>query len=233
MEGRFISYLRVSTGKQGVKGLGIDAQRNAITDYLNGGRWELVKEFVEVESGKRHENRPMLKAALEACKRTGAKLLIAKLDRLARNVAFVANLMESGVEFVAVDFPSANKLTIHILAAMAEFEREQISKRTKDALAAARLRAEKRGEKFRIGNPNGLTRKAIKRGAANSLAVRRANADEHAKRVYPVIKQQQAEGLSLRAIARKLTEERELTPRGAQTWTAAAVRSAVMRVEGK
>jgi DNA invertase Pin-like site-specific DNA recombinase len=227
MKGRFISYLRVSTDKQGAKGLGIDGQRKMITDYLNGGQWELVKEFVEVESGKAHENRPMLKAALEACKRTGSKLLIAKLDRLSRNLAFIANLMESGVEFTAVDFPTANKLTIHILAAMAEYEREMISKRTREALSAAKARG------VQLGNPKGLTRKAIKRGVAASLAVRQAKADEHARRVYGVIKQHQDEGLSLRAIARKLTEERELTPRGAQTWTAAAVRSAVMRVEGK
>ncbi len=95
MQGRFVSYLRVSTKKQGASGLGVEAQKKAITDYLNGGNWELVKEFTEVESGKRHENRPMLKAALDTCKATGSKLLIAKIDRLARNVAFVSNLMES------------------------------------------------------------------------------------------------------------------------------------------
>jgi DNA invertase Pin-like site-specific DNA recombinase len=121
MEGRFISCLRVSTKRQGISCLGLEAQQNAIADYLNGGKWEPVQEFVEVESGKRHENRPILKAAFDTCKATGSKLLITKIDRLARNVAFVSNLMESGIEFVAVDFPSANKLTVHILSAMAEY----------------------------------------------------------------------------------------------------------------
>ena len=144
--GKFISYLRVSTDRQGRSGLGLDAQKRAIDDYLNGGNWKVLKEFVEVESGKTNE-RPQLQAALEACQRTGAMLLIAKLDRLSRNVAFIANLMDSGVEFVACDFPTANRLTIHIMAAMAEYEREMISKRTKDALQAAKARGKV------LGNP--------------------------------------------------------------------------------
>ena len=181
MKGKFISYLRVSTEKQATSGLGLEAQRKAIEDYLNGGRWELIKEFVEVESGKRTDNRPTLRKALETCKRTGAKLLIAKLDRLSRNVAFIANLLESGVEFVACDFPSANKLTIHILSAMAEYEREMISKRTKEALKAAKDRGVK------LGSPKGLTSEARKNGRALSLAVRQAKADEYAKRVHPII----------------------------------------------
>jgi len=224
MKGKFISYLRVSTEKQGISGLGLEAQRKAIEDYLNGGRWELIKEFVEVESGKRADNRPMLRKALEACKRTGAKLLIAKLDRLSRNVAFIANLLESGVEFVACDFPSANKLTIHILSAMAEYEREMISKRTKEALKAAKARGVK------LGSPKGLTSEARKNGRALSLAVRQAKADEYAKRVYPIIKSYQSEGLSLHAMARKLTEERELTPRGHDTWTPTTVRNVLKRI---
>src|SRR5436189_2530891 len=133
--GKFIAYFRVSTDKQGRSGLGLEAQREAVLAYLNGGRWSLVEEFVEVESGKRND-RPQLTAALAACKKHRAKLVIAKLDRLSRNLAFIATLMDSGVEFVAVDNPHANKLTVHILAAVAQHEREMIAQRTKDALQA-------------------------------------------------------------------------------------------------
>ena len=109
---RFVAYYRVSTDRQGRSGLGLEAQQKAVRDYLNGGAWELVGEFVEVESGKRGD-RPELARALEACRKQRARLVIAKLDRLSRNLAFVATLMDSGVEFVAVDNPHANKLTIH------------------------------------------------------------------------------------------------------------------------
>jgi DNA invertase Pin-like site-specific DNA recombinase len=142
--GRFVAYYRVSTARQGKSGLGLEAQQQAVREHLNGGRWTLVGEFVEVESGKRAD-RPKLAEAIKACRLRGAKLVIAKLDRLARNVAFISNLMESGVEFEAVDFPQANRLTIHIMAAMAEHEAKMISDRTKAALAAAKRRGVKLG----------------------------------------------------------------------------------------
>src|SRR5262249_19881988 len=129
MRGKFISYLRVSTDKQGVRGYGIAAQRNAVKDYLDGGRWQLLGEFVEVESGRRND-RPQLAKALAACKKHRAKLVIAKLDRLARNVRFIATLMDGNVEFVCCDMPQATRLTIHVLAAVAEHEREMIVKPT-------------------------------------------------------------------------------------------------------
>jgi DNA invertase Pin-like site-specific DNA recombinase len=141
---RFIAYYRVSTDKQGKSGLGLEAQQQAVLQYLNGGSWELVAEFTEVESGKR-DDRPQLAAALAACRKHKATLVIAKLDRLARNVAFIANLMEAGTDFVAVDMPEANKLVLHIMAAMAQHEREAISTRTKAALAAAKLRGKQLG----------------------------------------------------------------------------------------
>src|ERR1039458_2079747 len=142
--GKFISYLRVSTQQQGKSGLGLEAQREAVAVYLNGGRWKLAEEVVEVESGKRSD-RPELARALSLCRIHRATLLVAKLDRLARNVAFISALMESGVDFEAVDLPQANKLTVHIMAAMAEYEAGAISVRTKAALAAAKARGTKLG----------------------------------------------------------------------------------------
>jgi DNA invertase Pin-like site-specific DNA recombinase len=141
----FIAYYRVSTDRQGASGLGLAAQRQAVARFIGAGH--LVAEYTEVESGKKHRNRPQLLAALADCRKRRAVLLIARLDRLARNVAFIANLMESGVDFVAVDMPTANRLTIHILAAVAEHERETISTRTKAALAEAKRRG------TRLGNP--------------------------------------------------------------------------------
>src|SRR6516164_5956201 len=142
--GKFVGYFRVSTDKQGKSGLGLDAQREAVLNYLNGGSWTLIEEFVEIESGKRND-RPQLAAALAACKKHRAKLVIAKLDRLARNVAFIANLMDGKVDFVCCDMPQATRLTIHVLAAVAEHEREMISERTRNGLAAAKARGVKLG----------------------------------------------------------------------------------------
>ena len=144
MGNQYIAYYRVSTDRQGRSGLGLEAQCQAVHQHLAANAGELVAEYTEVESGKRSD-RPQLAAALSECKLRGATLVIAKLDRLARNVAFIANLMESGVEFVAVDNPDASKLMLHMLAAFAEHEREQISIRTKAALAAAKARGVKLG----------------------------------------------------------------------------------------
>jgi DNA invertase Pin-like site-specific DNA recombinase len=165
--GKWVSYLRVSTDRQGASGLGLEAQRKSVLDYLNGGRWTLAAEFVEIESGKRSD-RPQLTAALAACKKQKAKLVIAKLDRLSRNVHFISGLMDAGVEFVACDMPHANKLTIHILAAVAEHEREAISARTTAALQAAKARGVK------LGGP--------KLAAARVLGAKanKANADQFA-----------------------------------------------------
>jgi DNA invertase Pin-like site-specific DNA recombinase len=129
--GKFVAYFRVSTDRQGKSGLGLEAQRETVLNYLDGGRWTLIAEFTEIESGKRND-RPELEKALAACKKQRAKLVIAKLDRLSRNLAFIATLMDSGVEFIAVDNPHANKLTVHILAAVAQHEREIISVSARD-----------------------------------------------------------------------------------------------------
>lgn len=140
-----IPYYRVSTDRQGISGLGLDAQRLAVKEYAARFNLELAEEFTEVESGK-FNKRPVLNMALEQCKQSKAILLIAKLDRLGRNIVFIATLMESEVEFVAVDNPDANKLMLHIMAAFAEYERDQISQRTKAALAEAKKRGVKLGE---------------------------------------------------------------------------------------
>lgn len=146
---KFCSYLRVSTRRQGQSGLGLEAQRHTVERYLGEVGGELVEEFVEVETGKA-DNRPILKAALARCKQLKATLVIAKLDRVSRNVAFIANLMNSGVEFRAIDAPYANRFMLHILAAVAEHEREQISARTKAALAAAKARGVQLGRHGRV-----------------------------------------------------------------------------------
>ena len=137
--GKWVSYLRVSTDRQGKSGLGLEAQREAVANYLNGGQWTLAAELVEVEGGKRND-RPQLTAALALCKKLKAKLIVARLDRLSRNLAFLAKLIESGVTFVAADMPHANKMTLQVLAVFAEHEREAISARTKAALQAAKAR---------------------------------------------------------------------------------------------
>ena len=145
-EGKFVAYYRVSTDKQGRSKLGLEAQRRTVTDYLNGGRWQLVAEYTEVESGKVRD-RPALKEALAACRKHRARLVIAKLDRLSRSVAFIATLMEEGgVQFTAADMPEANETMLHMMAVFAQYERKAIGKRTKEALAAAKRRARERME---------------------------------------------------------------------------------------
>jgi DNA invertase Pin-like site-specific DNA recombinase len=219
--GKFIGYLRVSTEKQGLSGLGIEAQRKAIDDYLNGGQWELLAEYVEIESGRRSD-RPELAKALAQSKATGATLVIAKLDRLSRNVAFISNLMESGVEFVAVDMPMANRLTVHVLAAVAEHEREMISQRTMAALAAAKVRGVK------LGNPNGA-RALHGLGNAHAVAAVKAGADAHMSRVLPVIEAIHAEGTtSLHGIAAELGRRGILTARSGH-WYATTVKNLLDR----
>lgn len=164
----FVSYLRVSTHKQGYAGLGIEAQRSAVETYLANGGGELLTEFVEVESGGK-KARPVLVQSIALARKHGATLLIAKLDRLARNVAFVSSLMESGVEFVAADAPYANKLMLHILSAFAEYEREQISQRTKEALQAAKARGVRLG-----ANGAALARKNREEAVSAAEAIRPA-----------------------------------------------------------
>jgi DNA invertase Pin-like site-specific DNA recombinase len=208
--GKFVAYYRVSTDRQGQSGLGLEAQQTAVLNYLDGGNWTMVADFTEVESGKRAD-RPELTKALAACRKHRAKLIIAKLDRLSRNLAFIATLMDSGVEFIAVDNPHANKLTIHILAAVAQHEREAISERTKAALAAAKARG------VRLGNPR------LKNVRRVAVEANRKAADAFAANVRPIIREIQTSGInSFQGIARALAARGVRTARGGQ-WTARMV----------
>lgn len=215
---RYVGYFRVSTARQGRSGLGLDAQKEAVRQFLAGDASNLIAEFVEVESGKRSENRPKLAEAMRLCRLRGAVLLIAKIDRLARNVAFISALMESGVSFVAADIPKANDFTLHVLAAVAENEAKMISSRTRAALAAAKARGVKLG-----GNPTNLAGKA-KLGAAASAHKRSAAARARREDLLPVFEDIKASGaVSLGAIAAELNARGIPTARGGQ-WSPVQVR---------
>jgi DNA invertase Pin-like site-specific DNA recombinase len=224
---QIISYLRVSTVKQGISGLGLEAQRAAVASYAAAGGHRIVAEHVEVESGAK-ASRPELAAALTACRLHRATLVIAKLDRLARNVAFIANLMEGGVDFIACDMPHANRLTLHLLAAIAEHEREMISQRTKAALQAAKARGVK------LGNPNGAAglKPHMVRATARSASIRREKADRHAFAVRNVVQQLHDSGSSSRSLAVELNRLQIPSPRGG-LWHGQQVRRTLARVSGE
>lgn len=223
-QGTFVAYYRVSTARQGRSGLGLDAQRRAVTDFLNGGSWELQAEFLEVESGKA-DDRPQLEQALATCELSGATLVVAKLDRLSRNLAFLAKLQESGARFVAADMPEANELTIHIMAAVAQAERKAISTRTKEALAAAKARGVRLG-----GNRGNL--EDLKKGPSKSAEVRGRLARERALKVRRQIEAISAgrEARSLRQLAAALNDRGITAPRGGR-WHAAQVKAVLEQTE--
>jgi DNA invertase Pin-like site-specific DNA recombinase len=202
--GRFVACLLVSTQRQGTSGLSLEAQRKAIDDYLNGGNWTLVEELVEVESGKRAD-RPELAKAMAACRLYGATLVIAKLDRLSRNAAFLLTLRDAGTEFVACDLPDANRLTVGVMAMVAEDEAERISARTKAALAAAKARG------TQLGGFRGYIPSEADRAAA--AATQTAKARKIAAALLPVVDELRAAGIvSLRGLARALTRRGIPTP---------------------
>ena len=204
--GQFVSYLRVSTQRQGESGLGLEAQRAAVEAWLNGGRWRLVEEHVEVESGKRADNRPALAKAFAACRLYNAKLVISKLDRLSRDAHFLLGLERAGVEFVAVDMPHANRLTVGIMALVAEEERRAISSRTKAALAAAKARG------VRLGNPKGTPVQGAEVGRVRGAAATAAKATAFAERMRPIFAE--LSDLSASAATRELDSRGYATARG-------------------
>lgn len=217
---RFVSYLRVSTDKQGHSGLGLEAQRKAVSDYIGDG--ELMREFEEVETGKRSD-RPALTEALEYAKANNATLVLAKLDRLARDVFFIAGLMKSGVDFVAADMPNATPFMFHVYAAMAEEEARLISQRTKAALAARKARGLPCG--FAIPSKR---EKAAEAGSIRGQAIAKLSAG-HAANVLPVVKEIREAGVtSVRGIASALNERGVKTVRGGQ-WRASNVHDLLKR----
>jgi DNA invertase Pin-like site-specific DNA recombinase len=219
---RYVSYCRVSTQKQGKSGLGLEAQRDTVRAFVasRGGRI-IAPEFVEVETGKR-DDRPELAKALKRCRVTGATLVVAKLDRLSRNAAFLFTLRDSGAAFVAADMPEANTMTVGVMAIVAQHEREAISARTKAALAAAKARKKRLGG-LRKGAPD------IRRYQAQAVAAAQQRAAQRLEDVADDLRTLSESGLSLNAMARQLNEQGVRSPRGGQ-WTATAVRRAIAKL---
>lgn len=214
---RFVTYLRVSTARQGESGLGLEAQRAAVDAYVRrfGPHAVILQEYQEIESGRRND-RPQLHEAIEHARLAGARLVIAKLDRLSRNVHFLSGLKDAGVDFVAADMPDANALTVHILAAVAEHEREMISQRTKAALAAAKARG------MKLGNPNGAAH-LRGRGNGDAVAAITAKADAKAEQLRKTLARIEGDGVtSARGIAAELNTRGVLSPRGG-VWSATTV----------
>ena len=214
--GKFVSYYRVSTDRQGRSGLGLDARKEAVERRLNGGRWQLVAEFVEVESGKRAK-RSQLDAALAACKKHNAKLVVAKLDRLSRNVSFLLKLIDSGVEVLFADLPELNgamgRFMLTTMASVAELEAGLTSERTKAALKAAKARG------VRLG----------RHGAEVLAPLYRAEAHQRAQELQPIIAGLKSSGLSLAKIAGELNKRKVATPRGGR-WDHSSVRNVLQRL---
>ncbi|OJX79947.1 recombinase family protein [Magnetospirillum sp. 64-120] len=226
--GRFVSYLRVSTDRQGKSGLGLQAQREAVANYLNGGPWELVAELVEVESGKR-QDRPQLDAALMTCRLHRATLVVAKLDRLARNAKFLLHLIDSGVDVVFCDLPHVpsgptGRFLLTQMAAVAELEAGLISQRTKAALAAAKARGVK------LGSPGNLTADGRARGSEVGRAVSVQRADRWAADLAPTLNHLVAQGItSATDIAAKLNQAGVPAARGGK-WQAVQVQRLLARM---
>lgn len=220
-----VAYYRVSTAAQGRSGLGLEAQRSSVADLCQARGFELIAEHTEIESGGRND-RPELEEALRHAKLAGATLVIAKLDRLSRSVAFLSALQESGARFIAADMPEADELTVHILAAVAQRERKAISQRTKEALQAAKARG------AILGNPNGAAalRRASK-GNAAALEARRRAVEERCEQLAREVARLRENGLrSLRELAKGLNDRGIEAPRGGN-WHPSGVRRLLRRIE--
>ena len=205
---KFVAYLRVSTHKQGYSGLGIEAQREIIQNYLCDRK--PIFEYIEVESGRKTDKgRPKLKEALSQCRTYGAKLIVAKLDRLARNVSFLSTLLDSDVEIVFCDFPQANKMVLNILASISQYEAELVFIRTKQALAAKKARG------CKLGNPEHLMDKH-ETAIANSNKTNRKKAEDNLnnKRAVAMLKILVEKGLTLSEMTETLNREGFVTSKG-------------------
>ena len=221
---RVIAYYRVSTEAQGRSGLGLDAQRQAVRSLCEGRSWKVIAEHTEIESGKR-ANRPELTTALHNAKLTGALLVVAKLDRLSRSVAFLSALQDSDARFIAADMPEATELTVHIMAAVAQAERKAIGRRTKEALAAAKARGQK------LGNPNGASalRRANK-GNVDAVAVLKDDADSFARALAPVLEDIRRSGLTSLPLMAKALNDRHIQTRRGGKWHPTSVRNLLARL---
>jgi DNA invertase Pin-like site-specific DNA recombinase len=206
---QYIAYYRVSTAKQGQSGLGLEAQKSSVTGYLNSKSGELLAEYTEIQSGKKDENRPELQAALRQCRLSGATLLIAKIDRLSRNPAFLINLQDSSTNFVCVDMPEATNFTVGILACMAGYYRQQISDNTKAALKAAKAKG------VELGNPR--LDEFRNTDTTNARAAKISNAKQRNADILSIINEMRdsaGNALSLRDLTKMLNEAGYKTPRG-------------------
>lgn len=225
-QGNFVSYLRVSTARQGASGLGLEAQRKAVEDYLNGGHWKLIQEFVEIESGKNNDRAELAKA-MALCRLRNATLVIAKIDRLSRDAHFLLGLQKAGVRFVAADMPEANEMVVGIMAVVAQAERKMISARTKAALQAAKVRGVKLGGIRH--RPDGSIVKLDAEAIAAGRAVRIAKSVARAADIAPIVADIKGSGaVSLRQVAAGLNERGIPTARGGE-WSAIQVQRVMNR----
>lgn len=218
---KYIAYYRVSTAKQAQSGLGLDAQKNTVEGYLKGVRGVVAGEYVEQESGK-SDNRPELLKAMTDCQLKKATLLVSKLDRLSRDLHFITSLQKSGIKFIIAENPQMTDLTVHLLAAVAQHERQMISSRTKQALAAAKARGKV------LGNPRLSECRCTDTSAARKVKFELANS--HAQEMYKVLEGIGFENMSLRKTAARLNEEQYQTRNG-KSWTATGVRRVIERVK--
>lgn len=225
--GKQILYYRVSTAEQGQSRLGLHAQRESVKNFLNGGDFEVIGEFVEIESGKKSDKeRPELAKALRLARIHNGRLVVSKLDRLSRSVSFISQLMESNVQFVAVDLPEMNPFTCHIHAAVAEHERKLISQRTKEGLQQAKLRGVK------LGSPeNNLSPEAIKKGQEIGREVHSRKARLKAEDLLEIVEDIKASGIkTYKGIADELTRRGIPTPRNKTVWQNVQVKRLYERV---
>ncbi len=242
--GKFVAYYRVSTDKQGQSGLGLDAQRDLVKTFLNGGKWEIIGNFTEVESGtrKKLKHRPELEAALAMCKKHKATLVVAKLDRLARDVQFISTLLNSPVKFVCADMPQADRTFLQMMSVFAEYEARKIGERTRDALASVKRSIKETGAYVKAGDADkGVPDKVItKLGAPNPAIagaignqVMKAQADAYAQRVGPIVREIMTKGgaTTLREIAEALQARGVETARGGSTWYASSVKNLLERLK--
>ena len=221
--GKFVAYYRVSTDRQGHSGLGLSAQRELVRTYLNGGKWDVIGEFTEIESGtrKRLLERPMLAAALELARKQKATLVVAKLDRLARDVQFISTLLNGKVPFICADMPEADRTFLQMMAVFAEYEAKRIGERTKEALAALK----KQGKI--LGSPTPEI------GSAEGVKVLKARADAFAERVGPLVREiiKKSGATTLRDIGAALAARGVQTPRGGDAWYPSQVKNLIERMK--